>query len=263
MARPPMPLTIPLISKPPQRASLFSSPPVTAARPAVTIALLKQRMASLSTPLLPLPTTSLSAAPISATLTLAPTQPTGIPATPLLSVPPFPTFQKSPGTIPAPAHSSRLTWATTQPTAQPVFATTRSTAPPPRPPQPAAGVPANAPAAHRLPPVSSAAPARGGPSLRGKVFSAIPMTACATLRTSHYLPPTAFGATFIYFVGRTLRTAALPAARIQALGPAQAAPLLLRPSWRESRRSSIRRLAVLRAIPPPFIISLLLPSTAR
>src|SRR5260370_24045963 len=164
----------------------------------------------------------MSAAPISATLTLAPTQPTGIPATPLLSVPPFPTFQKSPGTIPAPAHSSRLTWATTQPTAQPVFATTRSTAPPPRPPPPAVGVPANTSAAHRLPPVSSAAPAKGGPSLRGKVFSAIPMTACATLRTFRFSRPTVFGATFIYFVGRTLRPAALPAPLIQPLSPSHA-----------------------------------------
>src|SRR5260370_11827062 len=170
MARPPMPLTIPLISKPSQRASLFSSPPVTAARPAVTIALLKQRMASLSTPLLPLPTTSLSAEPISATLTLAPTQSTGIPATPLLSFPPFPTFQKSPGTIPAPAHSSRLTWATTQPTARPVFATTRSTAPPPTPPQPAAGGPPQSPAAHPLPPVPSTAPPPGAPSLLAQAF---------------------------------------------------------------------------------------------
>src|SRR5260370_15340788 len=158
MARPPMPLTIPLISKPSQRASLFSSPPVTAARPAVTIALLKQRMASLSTPLLPLPTTSLSAEPISATLTLAPTQSTGIPATPLLSVPPFPTFQKSPGTIPAPAHSSRLTWATTQPTAHPVFPTTRSTPPPPSPPHPPPGVPPNPPPTPRLPPQSPSHP---------------------------------------------------------------------------------------------------------
>src|SRR5258708_12776035 len=162
---------------------------------------MKQRMASLSTPLLPLPTTSLSAEPISATLTLAPTQSTGIPATPLLSVPPFPTFQKSPGTIPAPAHSSRLTWATTQPTARPVFATTRSTAPPPRPPQPAAGVPANAPAAHRLPPVSSAAPARGGPSLRGKVFSAIPITPSPTPPPFPPPPPPSFDPPPIYFSG--------------------------------------------------------------
>src|SRR5260370_22915060 len=88
------------------------------------------------------------------------------------------------------------------------------------------------------------------------------MTACATPRTFRFSRPTVFGATFIYFVGRTLRTAALPAARIQALGPAQAAPLLLRPSWRESRGSSIRKLAVLRAIPPPFFIIFFLPSTA-
>src|SRR5260370_16977470 len=78
------------------------------------------------------------------------------------------------------------------------------------------------------------------------------MTACATPRTFRFSRPTVFGATFIYFVGRTLRTAALPAARIQALGPAQAAPLLLRPSWRESRRPSTKKPAVLRAIPPPF-----------
>src|SRR5260370_8840055 len=103
-------------------------------------------MASLSTPLLPLPTTSLSAEPISATLTLAPTQSTGIPATPLLSVPPFPTFQKSPGTIPAPAHSSRLTWATTQPTARPVFAPPPSTPPPPYPPPPPPPAPPPRPA---------------------------------------------------------------------------------------------------------------------
>src|SRR2546422_8434334 len=227
-----MQLTIPLISKPSPRAYPSSSAPVIAARPVVTIASPKQLTASPSTPLLPLPTTLPSAAPISATLTPASTQPTGIPATLLLSVPLHPTFPRFHGMTLAPGLCSPLTWATAQPTAQRVFATIQSTAPSSRPPWAAVGVPANAPAAHRLPPVWSAAHARGGPSLLGSSSLAIPTPACATLRTVRSSLPMGSGATSTFSAGRTLRTAALPAAPIQLLGPARAAPLLLLPSWR-------------------------------
>jgi len=80
----------------------------------------------------------------SATLTPAPMQPTGTPATPLLSVLPFPTFRKSLGMIPAPAHCSPITWATAQPMAQRAFATIRSTAPSSRPPWAEVAAPADA-----------------------------------------------------------------------------------------------------------------------
>src|SRR5713226_1312165 len=204
-----MHLTIPLISKPSQRASLFSLPPVIAALPAATIASPKQLTASPPTPLLPLPTTLPSAAPISATLTPAPTLPTGIPAIRPPSVRPSLTFRKSPGMIPAPAHFSLLTWATAQPTAQQVFATIRSTAPSSRPPWVEEVAPANAQPGRRLQAASSAALARDGRNLPGRASSAIPTTACATRLTFRSLPPTVCGVTSIYFAGRIPRTVEL------------------------------------------------------
>src|SRR5216684_2741173 len=92
-----MHLTIPLISKPSQRASLFSLPPVTAALPAVTIALLKQLTESPSTRLLPLPTMSPSAARTSVTPIQAQTLPIGIPVIPRRSARLFLIFPRSHG----------------------------------------------------------------------------------------------------------------------------------------------------------------------
>src|SRR6266404_5021360 len=137
-------LTIPPISKLSPRASPFSLPPATVARLVVTIASPRLLTASPPTLLLLLPTTLPSVAPISATLTPAPMPPTGTPATPLLSVLLFLTFQKFLGMTPAPARSSPLTWATAQPTAQRAFATIRSSAPYSRLLSPVVAAPADA-----------------------------------------------------------------------------------------------------------------------
>src|SRR4029077_17093483 len=128
------------------------------------------------------------------------------------------------------------------PTARRAFATNRSMAPSSRPPWLEAEVPAGFQTGRPLQATSCTELVRDGQNPPGKMCSAIPATACVTHLTFRYLLPTDSGATITFSVGRIPRMAERLAVLIPAPGPARAAPLLLRQSWRAFKHSLIRRL---------------------
>jgi len=194
-------------------------------------------------------------APISATLTPAPTLPTGIPAIRPPSVRPSLTFRKSPGMIPAPAQLLTAyvgyspTYGSTSLCNDPVYGSLFQTT------VGGGGGPANAQPGPRLQAASSAALAKDGRNLPGRAYSAIPTTACATLRTFRSSLPMDSGATSTFSAGRILMNGGAACGSDPSAWSGAGGTSFASPSWRASRRSSIRKPAGLKAIPPPFITS--------
>src|SRR5579859_2551526 len=212
---------------------------------------------------LPLQITLLSVAPTSVTHIPAPTPRIGIPVTRPHLVRRSRIFPKFRGMTRVPGNSSLLMRVTRSLMAHRVSATTPPSAHFCKPPLLAVAVPVNARLALPRSIVSSAAHALVGRNLRGNPSLAIRATVSVIPRTFLYLLRTVFGATFMFFVGRTRLRVVRRAAPIPALGPVRAEHPLLPPSWRASKRSSTKKRGARRGILHPFITSLLRQNTVR
>src|SRR5258708_36789962 len=134
-------------------------------------------------PLLPLPITWAGVARISAIPIPDPTRDTVVQRTLPPLARPFPTFQKSPGMTPAPAHSYRTLRAIVRLTVPQASVTTPISDRTCKQPSEVAAVLADAPR-EPLPSTESwAEPAKVSPNLGGNPFSGIPTTACVTRQT--------------------------------------------------------------------------------